>query len=509
MDGQQEVIEFLSRAAAYGPEIGAVERIDTHISAVFLAGTRAYKLKRAVRMPFLDFTTLEARAAACRNELEVNRRLAPDIYLGLAAVTREESGGLAIDGAGAVIDWLVVMRRFDQDGLFDRMAERGALTRDHMRDLAGAIARFHADAPVRGDRGGRASMLWTIDNNARSMAPFVPDVFAAEEVERLRAEAVDALDGVSEILERRRQDGRVRRCHGDLHLGNVCLYEGRPTPFDAIEFSDDIACIDVHYDLAFLLMDLDRRDLRPLASQVFNRYVELTGDAGALAAMPLFLSCRAAIRAHVSAAAGRNQPEGRRAAYDERARGYLARALRYLEPPPPRLVAVGGLSGSGKSRLAGGLAPFVGAAPGALVVRTDVIRKRLSGRPPEARLGAESYTPEMTDQTYGALYAAAADALAAGHGVIADAVFAKPEQRQAIEDVARKAGVPFTGLWLEAPAEVMMERVANRRANASDATVEVVRGQLDYDIGPMTWRRIDSSGAQGDSLRSARDAVGV
>lgn len=504
---QAEVLAFLSRPETYGADVSAVDRVETHISAVFLAGSRAYKLKKAVRLPFLDFSTLEARRLACGNEVAVNRRLAPDLYRGVLPVTREADGRLAIGGAGQVVDWLVEMRRFDQATLFDRMAERDALTREHMIDLADAIARFHDAAPACRQQGELAGMVWTIDNNLASMTPFVPAVFAQGEVEGLAQRSRASLDRLAGRLEGRGRDGHVRHCHGDLHLRNVCLVDGRPTPFDAIEFNDAIACIDVFYDLAFLLMDLDHRGLRRLASIVLNRYVEVTGDDGALAALPLFLSCRAAIRAHVSAAMAASQDAAGHAACAEAARRYLLRAQSYLEPPPPRLIAVGGLSGSGKSRLARELAPFVGAAPGALVLRSDVLRKRLAGVTPETRLEVDGYSAEMTERTYRALYDGAAAALAAGRSVIADAVFARVGERDAVAAVARRLGVPFTGFWLEAPPDVMLDRVAKRRRDASDATAAVVRRQLDYDVGPMSWRRIDSSGAKGESLRAARDAI--
>lgn len=508
-EAQRDVFELLSRPDTYGLASGKVERIDTHISSIFLAGDRVFKLKRAVTLPFLDFATLEQRRLACQAEVALNRRTAPNLYRGLATVSRQADGRLVLGDGGEVVEWLVAMNRFDQDSLFDRMAAAGSLTRDHMLDLAEAIADFHAHAEHRPKHGGRAGLAWTIANNRESQLPYAPAIFSALDIERLAQESTAELESVATLLEERRQDGFVRLCHGDLHLRNICLFDGRPTPFDAIEFSDDIASIDVQYDLAFLLMDLDFRGFRRLASLVFNHYQQVTGDLGGLRALPLFLSCRAGIRAHVAANIATGRQDGEDSEWAGEARRYLSAALDYLKPQPPRLVAVGGLSGSGKSRMGRELAPWLGACPGAVVVRSDVLRKRLMGVDIGERLDQDGYTTQMTEKTYQALYDETAAALAAGHCVVADAVFARPEQRQAIAAVARRMGVPFDGLWLEASPEVMIERIRSRRRNASDATAEVLLQQLKYDLGDMTWRRFDTGVAKSDSLAAVRQALGI
>ena len=491
---QEEVTALLSDPATFGTE---VRRIDTHISMVFLAGPRAYKLKREVRFPFLDFSGVERRHQACLAELRLNRRTAPDIYREVTAVTREADGRLAIGGQGVAVDWLVVMNRFDEDDLLDRMAATGRLTRDQVLALADHIAAFHARAEPCPDFGGEKGLTFTIDTNDRCFAAH--SLFDAAEVRRLGEASRALLAANAPLLERRRAEGLVRRCHGDLHLGNICLLDGRPTLFDAIEFNDDFACIDVFYDLAFLLMDMEARGFPDMASWLMNRYLERGGDTGGLALLPLLLSLRAAIRAHVTAA----MPEGSA----DRALDYFRRAQAYLHPAPPRLVAVGGLSGSGKSRLARALAPFVGRPPGAVVLRSDVLRKRLMGVTPEVRLGADAYTPEITRQTYLCLFDEAERALAGGQAVIADAVFAGPAERQAIEERARRRGVPFAGLWLQAPPEVMEQRILERRGNASDATPAVLERQLAYDLGTIAWSRIESSGARPETLADARKAL--
>lgn len=508
---QEAVLDFLADPAAHGPGVKDVERIDTHISAVFLAGDRAVKLKKAVTLPFVDFAPPEARARACRREVDINRRTAPDLYLGCVPVIRRPDGTLAFGGGaddkpeeGTVVDWVVLMRRFAADARFDRLAARGRLDRNLLLDLAEAVARFHDQAEAVPARGGAAAMRAIVDGNARAFAPFRGTVFEPRLVDDVLERTRALVELHAERLDARRRDGFVRHCHGDLHLRNICLFEGRPVLFDAIEFNDDFAVIDVLYDLAFLLMDLRHASLAKAASLVFNHYMELQNDINGLPLLPVFLSLRAQIRAHVTAAmAGGSE---KRDVREAEARRYLVEASDYLTPPPARLVAVGGLSGSGKSRAARELAPYLG-APGALVLRTDVIRKRLSGRKPWEKLTKDAYTAEMSQRTYAVLCEEAAHVLAHGYPVIADAVFAKESEREAIEAVAREAGVPFTGLWLEADPLVAEQRILMRRRNASDATPEVLRAQLDYDVGPVRWHRIDSSFAKDRTDRACRRAV--
>ncbi len=513
-DPQSEIVAFLSAPGTLEPGAGEAERVETHISHVFLSPNRAVKLKRAVTFPYLDFSTAELRRRACEAEVEINRRTAPDIYKGIIAVTRRADGSLTLGGDGEVVDWVVDMVRFDEDTLFDRLATRGELRRRAMEDLADAIAAFHGKAEPRPLAGGGDGIAMIIDNNAKCFARPDGVIFDEAAVEIVNTGSRQAVRKIGEILEDRRERGRVRHCHGDLHLRNIFSSDHRPTLFDAIEFNVAFAEIDVLYDLAFLLMDLDHRGLRRLASITMNRYLDATGEAAgepcALATLPLFLSMRAAIRAHVGAAqADALSDEAQRRRRADEAVAYLELAADYLAPPTPRLVAVGGLSGSGKSRLARELAPFIGAAPGARVVRTDATRKRLVGVALTERLPEEGYSADMTARTYAAFYDEIRNALGAGHAVIADAVFAKPEQRRAIADVAAECGVAFDGLWLEASPEVQERRVAGRRRNVSDATVEIVRQQRDYDLGRIDWARIDSSGEREATEAKGKAALGL
>lgn len=462
--------------AALERRLAPAKRIDTHGAVVFLSGDRAYKLKRAVKFPYMDFSTAERRRAMCEAEVEINRRLAPEIYLGV-----EKAGDN---------DWVVVMRRFDEDGLLDRMAERGQLTPALMAALGARIAGYHDGlAPIRDGFGRPDDYRHSVAADIRQMREQGERLDPAAS-EALAEKMPAALEPSIDLVARRVEAGAIRRCHGDLHLRNIVLIDGKPVPFDAIEFSERIANIDVLYDLSFVLMDLCERKLRPLANRLLNEWIWRIAELPqaphheALALLPMFLSRRASIRAFVDAQAA-SVSDGDTA----RARDYQRVGLSFLQPAPPRLMAIGGLSGSGKTTRALQVAPGIGRAPGAVVVRSDVERKRLAGIALEERMPAGSYTQEASAKVYAAVLERAGQALRAGHSVVLDAVFARPQERQAAEDLAKKTGVPFDGLWLDVPKEVAQARVAARKGDASDATATVIERQFEYDLGEITWRR--------------------
>ena len=479
---QKDTIALLGRSETYGID-DKVEVIRTHISQVFLAGTRVYKLKRAVNLPYVDFTDPKMRKWACEQELALNRRTAPDIYLEVAAITQQSDGSLTLQGNGEAVDWVVVMRRFSQDNLLDALAQKpGALTRHHMEDLAEALFAFHEACEIFKDCGGHAATAAIVAENNDMLKKFGAGKYEARKLRDL-ARASDAqLERTASLLDRRRDEGRVRRAHGDLHLRNIVLLDGKPTPFDCIEFNDDFAIIDVAYDLAFLLMDLEHRGLRDLANAVLNRTLDLNGDIAALACLPLFLSMRAAVRAHVDAAQEK---------FDEGAQ-YVDLALDFLSEKPQRLIAVGGLSGSGKSSLARLIAPEIGRAPGAVVLRSDAIRKRLAGVGLYDQLPQSAYSTQMSERVYDRLLCDAESALCDGHSVILDAVHARSDERDRASNLAHKLEIPFNGLWLDVPLAVRQARIGGRTKDASDATREVAKAQDSYDLGPMDWQILDA-----------------
>ncbi|HXQ41188.1 MAG TPA: AAA family ATPase [Candidatus Udaeobacter sp.] len=506
-EDQGEALAFLADPATHGLPAGGVERIDTHISAVFLAGNLAYKLKRAVKFSYLDYSTRALRAAACAAELALNRRTAPELYLETREIRRRPDGRLGFAGEGRPIDTVVVMRRFDQDALFDHLAARGALDARLMRDLADGIAAFHREAEIDKAFGGYAGLSEVLDGNAANLALYTPALFAPDSARDLDRRSRERLERMKQLVEDRRLAGKVRLCHGDLHLRNICLVEGRPLLFDCIEFSRPIACVDVLYDLSFLLMDLQHQGLVVLSNVVFNRYCDREAEVEGVATLPLFQSIHAGIRAHVTAAARETQAdEARRHGMAEEAGRYLKLASALLDPVRPKLVAVGGRSGSGKSTLGAALAPGIGAPPGARLLRSDVLRKRLMGVAPESRLPAEAYAPDVSQKVYETLADEAARLLKAGISVILDAVFDRPEDRAWAAALAKAAGVPFTGLWLDAPVEFLEARLRSRTRDASDATVDVLLKQLERNPEPIEWHRLD---ARGESAAIARTAAQI
>ncbi|MFY9894546.1 MAG: AAA family ATPase [Xanthobacteraceae bacterium] len=504
-DSQEEVFAFLADPATHGGR--KVQRIDTHAASVFLAGDRALKVKRAVRFPFLDYSTLEQRQRACEAELAVNAPFAPEIYRGVVPITRQAGGKLAIGGSGAPVEWAVEMRRFDEKRTLDHIA---ADIDEALADALGrAVAAAHAKAPSVGAEAWIAALGSYIDEHVAAFQQY-RDRFPAAEIDALAGASRAAYARLVPLLRERGRRGFVRRIHGDLHLGNIALIDGKPILFDAIEFSDIIASGDVFYDLAFLLMDLLERGLTPAANIVLNRYLaqtRRTEDLDALAALPFFLSMRAAIRAKVTLARMERAHADERPAIGRAARAYFVFALRAIAPAAPTFIAVGGLSGTGKTQFARALAPFLEPMPGAVVLRSDVERKALFGVGETEKLPAEAYGGEATVHVYGKLADKARRILAAGHSVIVDAVFAQPQERAAMAEVATSTHRPLRGLFLTASLATRLSRVGGRARDASDADAAVARMQERYNLGALDWTRIDASGTPAATLARARAAL--
>jgi aminoglycoside phosphotransferase family enzyme/predicted kinase len=473
--GQEEAAAWLAARA---------ERvIETALNRVFLTPDAAFKQKKPVDFGYVDFTTAEKRRWALERELAFNRTTAPDIYRAVRRITRAADGGLEFDGPGALVDEALEMRRFADQAVL--AANPAALTGDMAEAMGRSIADFQADAPLRGKSG----LEFTVPSNAELITELGPQLGAAEAAALIAGTQAE-FERMRPLLAGRIAEGYARRCHGDLHLGNLIVEHGRPVPFDCIEFNDALSDTDVLYDLAFLLMDLAFRDRRDAAVRVLSGYLDQAARRfpkslwDGLAALPLMLAMRATVRAHVIAHGG-DLPTARR---------YLAAALAHLRPALPRLAAVGGRSGVGKSSVARAVAPRIGASPGAVVLRSDEVRKRLAGLAPTDRAGPQAYAPEFDAAVFDAMFDATRRMLGAGRAVVLDATFLRPELRARAETLAGEAGVPFDGLWLDAPAETLAARLAARRGDASDADSAVLAAQLARDEGPMGWTRLDASG---------------
>lgn len=383
----------------------------------------------------------------------------------------------------------------------DHLAEAGAPNADLACEIADAIARSHAEA-VR-----VPAELWIT-----SIPKLITcNTAAFRDAAGIRSEAIDQLDAASQstflrirnLLEKRGRQGFVRRCYGDLHLGNIVLIDGKPVLFDAIEFDPAMASIDVLYDLAFPIMDFLHYQHPAVANELLNIYLALTPaeNCDALAALPLLMSMRAAIRAKVGYDRVAQDCDDK-AVVAKSARAYFELALQLIHPRAPKLVAIGGSSGTGKSVMARGLAAVIEPQPGAVVLRSDITRKQLFQASETDRLPPNAYQPEVTRQVYEVLAQRTGQLLAQGHSVVVDAVFARTSERTAFRDVARAKNVPFTGLFLVADLATRMRRVGQRQGDASDATLETARQQEGYDIGTVDWARIDATGTPEQTLES-------
>jgi aminoglycoside phosphotransferase family enzyme/predicted kinase len=466
-------------------------------------------MKRAVKLAYLDFSTLEKRRLVCERELELNRRTAPELYLRTLAVTRDD-GGFGLGGSGEPVEWLIEMRRFDGDALLDRVAERGALDRAMVEKLTLAIERFLDSASPVKDAAwpeSLADVLRTV-TDALSEAEFGA-LGPAATIAALRSRYEVSVA----LLRQRRDAGYVRRCHGDMHLKNIVLIEDEPRLFDALEFDEDLAPIDVFYDLAFLLMDLWRRGLRSEANAVLNHYLATDADAAhsaGLFLLPLFMALRAGVRAMTGLDGLAITAEDRAGTLRREMRNYARLAGQLVQPPKPQLIAIGGLSGTGKTTVARAIASEIGPAPGAVHLRSDVIRKRLHGVEPHVRMGADAYSEAMNRKVYGRMIADAEAVLAAGHAVVLDATFTDTQEQGAIRALGERAGAALQAFWLEADTATMIGRVEKRKGDASDADAGIIRRQIALSKeAPGGWLRVNASASASDTAKQVLGFLSV
>ncbi len=491
---QTNAIAFLGDRHTHGSD--EIEHIETHISHIFLAHDRAFKMKRAVKLPYVDFSTPELRLEACKREVRLNGVTAPSLYLGVRTISRDQAGKLHF-GDGELVEPVVEMVRFNQDALFDRMAMEGRLNAKIMTQAARMIARYHQGAPVVHGSSGSANIGAVLAINRAGFA--TSRVFDETEVATITQRFEEILKENASLLDGREASGKVRLCHGDLHLRNICLIGGEPCLFDCIEFNDQIATVDTLYDLAFLLMDLWHRGFPQFANLVMNRYLDETDDDDGFVLLPFFMAIRAAVRAHVIAT---HVAEGGSAAdLESDARSYFELARSLLTKVQPRLVVIGGFSGSGKTTVADALAALLGAPPGARIIESDRIRKALHGVSAEVHLDADAYRPDVSDEVYSEIVRRSLAITKAGGSVVADAVFDRLENRQLIEVASTAAGNRCEPVWLQADVRVLQQRVSSRHEGPSDADLRVLARQLSGGQTPPAWRVIDAQQQVGEIVR--------
>jgi hypothetical protein len=479
------LIERLREPRRFPHPAESVELIETHISWVLLAGDFAYKLKKPLELGFLDFATLARRHAACEAEVRLNRRHAPELYLDVVPVTGPPAAP-RIGGPGDAIEWAVRMRRFDCSQELDRLLAHDALPRARIDELAVTVAWFHAcaaAASVDSPWGTAETVLAPCLANFERLGRVGEDSEVAGRLARLRAWTLAEHTRLRDTFAARRAAGRVRECHGDLHLANIVLHQGRVVPFDCIEFSDALRWIDVAAEIAFTAMDLRYRGRADLAQRFLDAYLAESGDYALLAVLDFYLVYRTMVRAKVAAIrAGQPDatPEAQRSACDDFL-AHVALAEAYVAPRAAALVITHGVSGAGKSVVAGRLVergPWIR-------VRSDVERKRLAGLGPRDVSADQNrdalYSRAAGERTYARLAEIAATVVAAGYPVIVDATFLERDRRARFADVARRLRVPFAILAVDAPEPVLRERVAARADAANDpseADLHVLARQL-------------------------------
>jgi aminoglycoside phosphotransferase family enzyme/predicted kinase len=484
-DAQEQtlLIRSLTNPALYGAGCTDVRVIETHISYVLLTGNYAYKIKKAVDLEFLDFTTLAARHFYCDREVGLNRRLAPAIYLGVVAIT----GTIdipRIGGDGPVLEYAVKMLEFPQDALLTRVLERGALTPAHVDTLAAIVATFHGSAPkaVAGSRFGSSNEIRDLAiENFTEIEPLLEHDADRRVADNLRRWTEREHAARATIFSERQRSGFVRECHGDLHLGNIVLVDGSPTIFDCIEFNEDMRWSDVMADVAFLVMDLRDRRRPDLASRFLSGYLELTGDYDGVQVLRFYVVYRAMVRAKVACMRARQVHDAAaHAAIVAEYREYLKLATCCAQSSTSGIVITRGPAGSGKTSRSAALVEYAGA----IRIRTDVERKRIHGLPPlgrtESALNAGLYSAAATDRTYAHLARLARSVVRAGYPVVVDGAFLQRRQRDRLRALAADLDVPFAIVDFVASVETLRARVRERQAagtDASDADLQVLERQ--------------------------------
>jgi aminoglycoside phosphotransferase family enzyme/predicted kinase len=482
---QAQLIRAMQSAAVFDHPADPIDVLETHISWVILAGDYAYKLKKAVNFGFLDFSTLQKRHFYCQEELRLNRRFAEQLYLDVVGITGSVTEP-HINGTGEALEFAVKMRRFPQDCVLGELAARRRLLPEHIDEIVVLLAGIHATITRAGADTdfGRADNIhyWVLDNFAQIRTALQPEGVNPAAA-RLEDWCQQEFEGIRAYLERRRQNGFIRECHGDMHLGNLALVDGRITPFDCIEFNPQLRWIDVMSEAAFLMMDLLDRGYTGLAYRFLNGYLQRNGDYAGLCLLRYYLVYRALVRAKVAALrlAQSTVQAASRAEARREFDGYIGLATKWAETPRPFMLIMHGVSGSGKSWCAGRLTERLGA----IQLRSDIERKRLYGYQADAQTGsgvqAGIYTQAASDRTYSHLADLAGSVISGGLPVIVDAAFLKVVERQRFEKLAKSLAVPFGILHMEADVHTLTARIEQRRqagGDPSEAGIAVLKSQL-------------------------------
>ncbi|SEA39237.1 hypothetical protein SAMN05660420_01976 [Desulfuromusa kysingii] len=478
------LIEGLQNPTCYKHPVDEVKLVETHISWVFLAGEFAYKLKKPVNFGFLDFSTLNNRHHYCQEELRLNRRFAPQLYLDVISIGGSPEKPLL--GVTPAIDYLVKMKRFSRQDELDLLLQQHRLTATMIESFATSLATIHQQAPILdndSDFGSLTAIRAPVKENFKQLRTLLPNTKQQQQLQDLKGWSRSRLEQLILLIEQRKRDGFIRECHGDVHLANMVWFHNQPLLFDCIEFNDNFRCIDVINDTAFLLMDLEDRKAEPLSWRFLNHYLQRTGDYSALPLLNYYKSYRALVRAKVLALR-LQQPDLTHTEQEQhycQLQSYLDLARCYSQPRATPLIICHGFSAAGKTTLCKQLAALCGA----VCIDSDIERKRLHGLAPGEKSGsgidAGIYSPQSSLHTYTRLLQLSATILNAGFPVIVDATYLLQQQRSAMQHLAKQSGVPFVILDFEVSEEELFERIAIRSrqpGGVSEATSAVLTQQL-------------------------------
>ncbi|HEY9620101.1 MAG TPA: AAA family ATPase [Crinalium sp.] len=454
-----------------------IQLIQTHVSYVLLTGELAYKVKKPVNFGFLDFSTLEKRHHFCNEELRLNRRGAAELYLEVLPIT-QTGDAFQLGGTGEAVEYVVKMRQFPQETLLSSMFERGDLTEELLTELAVAIAQFHSTAATSDyirSFGEVANVRHAFDENYEQTEAYIGGPQTQKQFDETRVYTDRFFAERDALFTSRMQNNWIRECHGDIHLRNICYWNDHLLLFDCIEFNEPFRFVDVMFDIAYIVMDLEARQRPDLSTLFLNTYVEQIGDWEGLQVLPLYVNRQSYVRAKVTSFLLDipSVPDDEKKAAAETAALYYRLAWQYAQPRQGQLILMAGLSGSGKSTTARHLAKQLGA----IHVRSDAVRKHLAGIPLAQRGGDDLYTPEMTAKTYGRLLDLGISLAKEGYTVILDAKYDRQNLRDAVTNQAQAAQLPYRIVHCDAPIEVLRDRLEKRTGDIADATTDVLAKQ--------------------------------
>lgn len=500
LETQTDTLSALSDPKTYG--VKKVEIRQSHIAVLFLAGQKVYKLKRAVLYPEVDFSTPEKRRLACVQEMKRSAVYAPQLRLKIQSVRRLQNGKIVIGGrSGAEIDTVLEMKRIPDKELLNRLLPSPRFDRFEIMNLAERIAQLHMTAKLCKNQWGVESIQKIILENESVLSCF-GEVFNKQAVNALTQKNLAVLKEQSSLISYRQKTGHVRKCHGDLLLSNIAWDKKDFIFFSPIEYNNALSCVDTLYDIADLMMDLEAKGLRRLTNMLFNHYMAYMNDMNGFPLLALYQSVRAASRAAVCIrkAALLKGLEKRQMRHN--ARVYFELARHFMTPFKPILICCGGLSGSGKSRIAREIGGLMNPAPGAVILRDDIIKKQMVGLAPHEPFDVRHDTTAFETVVYEALRQQAKTAISNYSCVIIDALFIKESERAETEKLAKAMGVPFVGIWAHAPMDIRNERIHKRRRNPSSIKgKQQLERQLKEQIGAVSWKKISTDVSREQTLR--------